>query len=53
VVTLIIWVTMLAAFYSDMALGAMTNDLVGAPSDENKYLYWTYFIAKRIPFFSS
>jgi hypothetical protein len=51
--TLIIWVTMLAAFYSDMALGAMTNDLVGAPSDENKYLYWTYFIAKRIPFFSS
>jgi len=53
VVTLIIWVTMLAAFYSDMALGAMTNDLVGAPSEENQYLYWTYFIAKRIPFFSS
>ncbi|KAF2101674.1 hypothetical protein NA57DRAFT_73115 [Rhizodiscina lignyota] len=44
---------MLAAFYSDWALGAIAkDDWAGAPSDDNKWLYWSYFAAKRLPLLS-
>ena len=49
---LILWAGMLAAFYSDWVLGAVTGNLVGSPDMSNKWIYWTYFIAKRIPLFS-
>jgi len=49
---LILWVGMLAAFYSDWVLGAITGNLVGTPGSSNKIIYWSYFIAKRIPLFS-
>lgn len=43
----------LGAFYSDWILGAIANNMSGAPSSDNAALYWSYFIAKRLPFFSS
>ena len=49
---LVLWAGMLAAFYSDWVLGAITGDLVGTPTSSNKIIYWTYFLAKRIPLFS-
>lgn len=52
VISLILWAGMLAAFYSDWVLGAVTGNLVGTPDSSNKMVYWTYFIAKRIPLFS-
>ncbi|KAF2664603.1 hypothetical protein BT63DRAFT_93599 [Microthyrium microscopicum] len=52
VTILVIWAGMLAAFYSDWVLGAIAGDLAGRPSAANKPIYWTYFLAKRIPFFS-
>ncbi len=42
----------LAAFYSDWVLGAMAENLAGVPSGDVAPLYWAYFIAKRLPFFS-
>jgi hypothetical protein len=42
----------LAALYSDMILAAIANNWSGAPTDDNQYFYWTYFTAKRLPFFS-
>jgi hypothetical protein len=46
----IICVGMLAAFYSDWILGAIArNGWSGAPTDDNAWLYWSYFVAKRLP----
>jgi hypothetical protein len=42
----------MGALYSDWILGAIAGNLAGAPSSDNAALYWTYFIAKRLPFFS-
>jgi hypothetical protein len=42
----------MGALYSDWILGAIAENLVGTPSTDNAALYWTYFIAKRLPFFS-
>ena len=43
----------LGAFYSDWILAAIAENLSGAPSSDNAALYWSYFVAKRLPFFSS
>jgi hypothetical protein len=43
----------LGAFYSDWILAAIAENMAGTPSSDNAALYWTYFIAKRMPFFSS
>ncbi|KAF2671237.1 hypothetical protein BT63DRAFT_210961 [Microthyrium microscopicum] len=43
--------TLLAAFYSDWSLAAITHNWSGSPSDDNKVLYWTYFAAKRLLLF--
>jgi hypothetical protein len=43
----------LGAFYSDWILAAIAENLSGAPSSDNAALYWSYFAAKRLPFFSS
>jgi len=43
----------LGAFYSDWILAAIADNLAGAPSRDNAAVYWLYFIAKRLPFFSS
>lgn len=43
----------LGAFYSDWILGAIADNVWGAPSGDSTYLYWSYFIAKRLPLFSS
>jgi hypothetical protein len=48
----IVAVGLLAAFYSDWILGAMTDNLIGSPSSENALLYWAYFVAKRLPILS-
>ncbi len=44
---------LLAALYSDWVLGAVAGSLAGVPSSDVAPLYWTYFVAKRLPFFSS
>ncbi|KAF9011847.1 hypothetical protein BDQ17DRAFT_792344 [Cyathus striatus] len=44
--------TVLAAFYSDWALGMMTDNLIGLPSGDNSALFWSYFVAKRLTMFS-
>jgi hypothetical protein len=43
----------LGAFYSDWILAAIAENLSGFPSSDNAALYWSYFVAKRLPFFSS
>ncbi|KAF8653569.1 hypothetical protein AX16_003879 [Volvariella volvacea WC 439] len=47
-----IYFTVLAAFYSDWALGMMTDNIVGTPSSDTASFYWTYWIAKRLPMLS-
>ena len=42
----------LGAIYSDWILAAIAENLVGIPSSDNMILYWTYFIAKRLPLLS-
>ncbi|KAF4632716.1 hypothetical protein G7Y89_g5411 [Cudoniella acicularis] len=42
----------LGAFYSDWILGAIAENLAGVPSSDNAPLYWSYFLAKRLPGFS-
>lgn len=47
----------LPAFYSDWILAAIAvqegGDWAGTPSSDYAPLYWAYFAAKRLPFFSS
>ncbi len=38
----------LAALYSDWALGVMSHNLLGVPSPEIVVLWWTYFIIERL-----
>jgi hypothetical protein len=42
----------LAVLYSDWVLGSISNDLSGYPSPDNSILFWTYFVAKRLPMLS-
>ncbi|KAJ3535627.1 hypothetical protein NMY22_g6403 [Coprinellus aureogranulatus] len=44
--------SVLAVFYSDWALGMMTDNIPGLPSGDASALYWTYWISKRLPMFS-
>ncbi|KAF2462636.1 uncharacterized protein BDR25DRAFT_386309 [Lindgomyces ingoldianus] len=41
-----------AVFYSDWVLAAVDGNWVGTPSGDQKYLYWVYFSAKRLPMVS-
>jgi hypothetical protein len=45
-------ISILGALYSDWILGAIAQNLAGTPSSDNALLYWCYFVAKRLPFFS-
>ena len=45
----VVGIVVLGVFYSDWILGAISGDLSGAPSSDNMYLYWAYFIVKRLP----
>lgn len=42
----------LYAFYSDWALGIMAGNLKGIPSPDVAWLYWLYFISKRLTMLS-
>ncbi|KAJ9655255.1 hypothetical protein H2198_005871 [Neophaeococcomyces mojaviensis] len=42
-------VVMVGALYSDWVLGDIAGSLVGIPAGDPAYLYWAYFIAKRLP----
>lgn len=42
-------VGILSALYSDMILAAVSDNWSGAPFDDNKYIFWTWFAAKRLP----
>ncbi|KAF6751715.1 hypothetical protein DFP72DRAFT_1034123 [Ephemerocybe angulata] len=44
--------SILAVFYSDWALGMMTDNITGLPSGDASALYWTYWVSKRLPMFS-
>jgi hypothetical protein len=44
----ILLLVLLAAFYSDWALAALSNNWLGSPDDDNKELYWLYFGSKRL-----
>lgn len=46
-------VGILGAFYSDWVPAAIAGNLMGPPSSDDSALYWSYFAAKRLPFFSS
>ncbi|TEB26885.1 hypothetical protein FA13DRAFT_1737095 [Coprinellus micaceus] len=52
----LVWVvgtfSILAVFYSDWALGMLTDNIPGLPSGDASALYWTYWISKRLPMFS-
>jgi hypothetical protein len=56
VAALVFWaavvMTILSALYSDWALGAMDGDLSGTPEGSNKFLYFLYWAAKRLPMLS-
>jgi len=41
-----------AALYGDWALGVMVNNLLGIPSSDLKYAFWSYFVLKRLTMFS-
>lgn len=43
--------SILTVLYADWAIGAMTNNLSGAPTADNAVLYYTFFIVKRITMF--
>ena len=43
----------LGALYSDWVLAAIAENMVGVPSGDNAPLYWTCFVAKRLPFVSA
>ncbi len=43
----------LGAFYSDWILAAIAKNMTGTPTTDNAVFYWVYFVAKRLPFFSS
>jgi hypothetical protein len=45
-------VGILAALYSDWVLAGLAGNLIGMPSSDNSLLYFGYFAAKRLPFFS-
>jgi hypothetical protein len=49
---LVMWVAILAAFYSDWILGAIAGSLSGVPSSDVAPLYYSYLIVKRLPLFS-
>lgn len=45
-----------AVIYSDWALAIIAGNLVGIPDGNNFLVYilfWSYFVAKRLPFFST
>ncbi|KAF8248848.1 hypothetical protein K440DRAFT_507730, partial [Wilcoxina mikolae CBS 423.85] len=42
----------LSALYSDWVLAGLAGNLIGVPSSDNTILYFAYFAAKRLPFFS-
>jgi len=42
----------LSALYSDWVLAGLAGTLIGVPSSDNTILYFAYFAAKRLPFFS-
>jgi len=44
--------TVLFALYSDWALGAISGDLAGYPTQSNAWLYWLYWTVKRLPMLS-
>ncbi|TFK69619.1 hypothetical protein BDN72DRAFT_767720 [Pluteus cervinus] len=45
-------IAFLPALYCDWALGIMTGNLVGVPTEDNSVFYWTYFVCKRLTMFS-
>jgi hypothetical protein len=53
----VIGVSVLGILYNDWILGAASNNLIGAPSFSRSgygaYLYWAYFVAKKLPLFST
>jgi hypothetical protein len=50
--TIVSLIGVLSAFYSDWILAAVMGNMVGQPSSDIAPLYWTYFVAKRLPLFS-
>jgi hypothetical protein len=42
----------LAVLYSDWILAAIAGNLTGYPTSDNAVLFWTYFLAKRLPLLS-
>jgi hypothetical protein len=41
-----------SSLYSDLVLGKIADNLTGLPSQDFAPLYWTWFIAKRLPLLS-
>jgi hypothetical protein len=52
-VSFLLAVGIVGSVCSDWALAAIAGNLTGVPSSDNAALYWSYFVAKRLPFFSS
>jgi hypothetical protein len=52
-IAFVVWatviLTVLSALFSDWALAAMVGDLIGTPSDQNRAVYYSYWVFKRLP----
>jgi hypothetical protein len=49
---ILVWVGLLCSVWSDWILAAIANNWGGLPSGDIAFLFWIYFIAKRLPMFS-
>ncbi|TGZ78498.1 hypothetical protein EX30DRAFT_334424 [Ascodesmis nigricans] len=45
-------VGLLGAFYSDWVLAALAGNITGVPSRDHSWLYYGFFLSKRLPMFS-
>ena len=51
-IRLLVGTGIMASLYSDWALSAIAGNLAGIPSGDVSILYLSFFVAKRLPFFS-
>ncbi|CCX15253.1 Similar to hypothetical protein CC1G_06935 [Coprinopsis cinerea okayama7 len=52
IVVCLMFLGALTALWSDWVLAGLADNLIGVPSSDNAVLYFGYFAAKRLPFFS-
>jgi hypothetical protein len=51
-VVIFVWVGLLCSVWSDWILAAIADNWGGLPSSDIAFLFWIYFVAKRLPMLS-